>query len=417
MRITVVGGGIGGLTAAIALRKVGIDVQVYERASALREVGAGIALSANALEALDALGLADDIRSQSFALMQGGLRNPNGDALLSIPADDFTAGFGRIAVMHRAELLTLLAQRIDPERLHFSRACVGFEQNSEGITARFDNGEAVCADGLIGADGLRSIIRTKVLGGLRARYAGYTVWRAVVDFSSHNKPLVEETWGQGRRFGIVPMNRGRVYWFAVNNVAEGERVMEGQTKAMLSRLFRGWHEPIEALIAAAKEGSILQNDIYDTNPLPRFVERRAGLLGDAAHSMTPNLGQGACQAIEDAVVLGICLKKNGHVEPALLEYERRRMPRTKQFVLRSRWLGAVAQIENAALCWIRDAAMRATPKTIAARQIKSMLNFEILAPFERAMFTQGAAAQNARGFDSDRPPGLSERSADGIDPS
>ncbi len=241
MRIIVVGGGIGGLTAAIALRKVGIDVQVYERASALREVGAGITLSANALEALDALGLADDIRSQSFALMQGGLRNPNGDTLLSIPADDFAAGFGTIAVMHRAELLTLLAQRINPERLHFSRACVGFEQNSAGITARFDNGEAVCADGLIGADGLRSIIRTNVLGGLRVRYAGYTVWRAVVEFNSGRKALVEETWGRGQRFGIVPMNRGRVYWFAVNNAAEGERVLEGQTKVMLSRLYRGWH--------------------------------------------------------------------------------------------------------------------------------------------------------------------------------
>jgi 2-polyprenyl-6-methoxyphenol hydroxylase-like FAD-dependent oxidoreductase len=414
VRIIVVGGGIGGFTAAIALRKVGIDVQVYERTSALREVGSGIGLSANALEEFDTLGLGGDIRSQSFALRQGSLRNPNGDVLLSIPADDFTADFGTIAVMHRAELITLLAQQIDPERLHCGRACVGFEQNSAGITARFDNGEAVCADGLIGADGLRSIIRANVAGSQQVRYAGYTVWRAVVDFDSGRNPVVQETWGRGRRFGIVPMDRGRVYWFAVNNAAEGERVPEGQTKVMLSRLFRGWHEPIETLIAAATEGSILQNDIYDTNPLPRFVERRAGLLGDAAHSMTPNLGQGAGQAIEDAVVLAVCLKKNGDVEPALLEYERRRMPRTKQFVLRSRWFGAVAQIENAALCWMRDAAMRAMPKQIAARQMNSLLKAEILAPFERAMFTQGAAAQNATGSDSDRL--LSERSAGGIDP-
>ena len=291
--------------------------------------------------------------------------------------------------MHRAELIALLAQRIDPERLHFGRTCVGFKQNSAGIAAHFDNGELVCADGLIGADGLRSVVRENVAGGLRVRYAGYTVWRAVVDFDAGPNPVVRETWGRGRRFGIVPMDRGRVYWFAVNNAAEGHRAPEGQTQAMLSRLFQGWHEPIGALLAAAKEESILWNDIYDTDPLPRFAEGRAALLGDAAHSMTPDLGQGAGQAIEDAVVLAVCLKKNDGVESALREYERRRIPRTKQIVLRSRWLGAVAQIENAALCWMRDAALRATPKQIASRQMGALVKGEILSPFERAMFTAG----------------------------
>ena len=388
MRIIIIGGGIGGLTAAIALYRVGIDVQVYERAPALREVGSGIALSPNAVEVFEQLGLGADIRSLSFAVRQGGLRSPNSTVLLSIPAHSFHASFGTISVMHRAELIALLAQRVDPERLHCSSACVGFEQNSVGITARFDNGEVVSADGLIGADGLRSIVRERISCGPQVRYAGYTVWRAVVNFESGPNPVVQETWGPGRRFGIVPMDQGRVYWFAVNNAPEGERAPKGETKVMLARLFQGWHEPIGALIAAAKEGSILQNDIYDVNPLPRFAKDRAGLLGDAAHSMTPNLGQGAGQAIEDAVVLAVCLKKNKDIRAALMEYERRRMPRTKQIVLRSRWLGVVAQLENAALCWIRNAALRATPKQIAGRQMNSLLNAEILAPFEKAMFSQ-----------------------------
>ncbi len=175
------------------------------------------------------------------------------------------------------------------------------------------------------------------------------------------------------------MSRERVYWFATKNAVEGERDPPGQTRELLQRLFRNWHEPVQALIAASQEDSILRNDIYDIDPLPNFVQGRAGLLGDAAHAMTPNLGQGACQAMEDGILLAACLKKSSRVDSGLLEYERRRMPRTRQFVLRARRLGVIAQWENPALCWLRDTAMRATPKQIAARQMKLLLDFEILA--------------------------------------
>ncbi len=164
---------------------------------------------------------------------------------------------------------------------------------------------------------------------------------------------------------------------------------------MLSQCFRGWHEPIEALLDASEGASILQNDVYDMDPLPRFVDRHVALLGDAAHAMTPNFGQGACQAIEDAVVLAACLKTNGSVDSALLEYQRRRAPRTRQVVLSSRRLGAFAQIESAAWCWMRDAAMRVTPKQIAARQMKSMLNFEFLTSSELALFGLRTAGEES----------------------
>lgn len=386
MRVIVIGGGIGGLTAAIALHKVGIDAQVYEQASVLREVGAGISLVANALRALDTLGLAGVIRSQSVTGVQAGLRTPNGGILVAIPADELTEQVGTVAVIHRADLLALLAQHIDPERLHLGRTCVGLEQDGDGITVRFQNGETARADAFIGADGLRSVVRTQMFGSQPIRYAGYTAWRAVVNFN-HGNIIAGETWGRGCRFGIVPMSGGRVYWFATNNTPEGERDPDGRTKENLLRLFRGWHEPIESLIAAAKEGSILRNDIYDMDPLPGCVLGRAALLGDAAHAMTPNLGQGACQAIEDAVVLGACLKKNASVERALLEYQGRRIPRTRKFVLRSRWLGVIAQRQNPALCWLRNASMRATPKWMAARQVRSLLGFEILAASERMLFS------------------------------
>jgi 2-polyprenyl-6-methoxyphenol hydroxylase-like FAD-dependent oxidoreductase len=385
--VIIIGGGIGGLTAAIALRRVGIDAHVYERTPELREVGAGIGIMANALHALDALGLGDALRSQGLAAVQGGLRDPAGKVLFAMPMDDLTRQAGAIAVVHRAELLAELARHVDPENLHLDCECVSFTQDPDGVTARFRNGGTARGGALIGADGLRSVIRTELFGDQAIHYAGYTAWRSVAEFEAPAKLMMTETWGRGRRFGIVPMSRGRVYWFATLNAIEGQRDPDGKSRDALAMLFRGWHKPIEALIAASKPDSILRNDVYDMESLPRWSDRRVTLMGDAAHPMTPNLGQGACQAIEDAVVLAACLKTNATVEGALLQYEGRRMARTKQIVLNSRRMGAVAQAENALVRRVRNAAMRATPRSIAARQTRALLDFNPLTESERRLFS------------------------------
>ena len=385
MRILIIGGGIGGLTTAIALGRVGIDAQVYERAAELREVGAGIGLMSNALRVLEVLDLSAAIRSLSCVGAPGRLRNPEGDVLTEIPTDMENQP-GAVALVHRAELLDALIHHIDPQRLHLNRNCVAFEQTGDGVTARFQNGETVRADALIGADGLKSAVRARLFGDRPIRYAGYTAWRSVVETDCGHDAISGETWGRGCRFGMFPMSRGRVYWFATNNTREGERDTEGRSKDVLLRLFRGWHKPIEALITAANEGAILRNDIYDLDPLASWSDGRVALLGDAAHPMTPNLGQGAGQAMEDAIVLAACLRKNAGIEAALAEYQSRRIPRVKRFVLHSRWLGAVAQYENALLCTLRNAAVRATPKAKAARQMDSLINVEILTARERELF-------------------------------
>lgn len=386
MRVIVVGGGIAGLTAAIALGRVGIDAQVYEQAPALREVGAGISLFPNALRVLDVLGLGAAIRAQSVQGVQGALLTAGGKVLVGVPADTFREQIGNIAVLHRADLLGLLAREITGERLHLGHQLVGFEQNGGRVTACFHNGQEAHADALIGADGVRSAVRTRMFGERRVHYAGYTAWRAIVAFDGAKR--ITETWGRGCRFGIVPMGRGKVYWFATNNAAEGERDPEGRAKEALLRLFRGWHAPVEALIEAAQEGSILRNDIYDMDPLPNCVRENAALVGDAAHAMTPNLGQGACQAIEDAAVLTACLKKHAIVAEALREYERRRQPRTRELVLRSRWFGRIAQVENVALRWAREALLRAAPAGAAARQMRGAVAFDPIDPEERVLFAQ-----------------------------
>lgn len=385
MKAIVIGGGIGGLTAAIALHKAGIEAHVYERAFALREIGAGMSVWANAIHALDELGLADAIRRHFLSELHPGLRTWRGTVLSAAASNELTKRFAvPIAVMHRADLLAVLASQVPPQHLHLDHECTGFVQDATGVTAQFANGERARGDMLIGADGLHSVVRAQLFGDHPARYAGYTAWRAVVQVA-HPRIVPCESWGPGQRFGIIPLGDGRVYWYAAKNLPEGERDSPGQAKQNLIRLFRGWHDPVEAVIEATVESAILRNDIYDRDPLPHWSENRATLLGDAAHPMTPNLGQGGCQAIEDAVVLAACLANSDQVDSALRHYQDRRIPRTSAIVLQSRRIGEIGQWENRFLCFLRNSAVRALPSRIKAHQIASVAVYEALTEAERAL--------------------------------
>src|SRR5579884_3991099 len=377
MKAIVIGGGIGGITAAIALERAGIEAHVFERASVLSEVGAGISLWSNAIDALSVLGLGEAVRACGWSEIHTDLRTWRGAVLSGSSAEQLAGDGIAVGLVHRADLLAMLVKQVDPARIHLGRECVAFDQDTNSVTAKFANGDTASGDLLIGADGLRSVVRAQLFGDALPRYAGYTGWRAVVRFT--NSPLIAcETWGCGRRFGVMPMRGGKVYWYATQNAPEGGRDASGEVKQSLLRMFSGWHNSIEALIAATEESAILRNDIYDREPLPRWTEKRAALLGDAAHPMTPNLGQGACQAIEDAVVLAACLKASSGVVAALEEYENRRRPRTDRIVLLSRRIGEVSQWGNPIACFARNTMLRAMPASAAARQMKSIVRYDAL---------------------------------------
>jgi 2-polyprenyl-6-methoxyphenol hydroxylase-like FAD-dependent oxidoreductase len=372
VRAIIVGGGIGGLTAAIALERAGIEAHIYERAPALGEVGAGIALWANAIHVLTTLGLGKSLLSRSTPGVEGTFRKADGTVLQKTSHRDLASRFGAALVMlRRTELLALLSNEVLPARLHLGCQCTGFVQDAERVSARFANGETADGDVLIGADGVRSIVRSNLFGDGPPKYAGYTAWRAIVRLDLPEL-TTGETWGRGKRFGIVPLTDGRVYWFATKNAAEGEKDPESGAKQHVLGLFRGWHEPIVPLIEATDGDSIIRNDIYDRDPLERWSENRVTLLGDAAHPMTPNLGQGACQAMEDALALAVCLKESADVASGLREYERRRIPRSSRIVLESRRIGQVGQWENPILCFLRDAATRLVPSKMTARHIQQV---------------------------------------------
>jgi 2-polyprenyl-6-methoxyphenol hydroxylase-like FAD-dependent oxidoreductase len=371
----VVGGGIGGLTTAVALRRVGIGVEVFEQAPALGEVGAGMGLWPNALREFGTLGLGDAVLALAGGPIGIGLRAADGRWHMRQSADEVLARWGAaFACVHRAELHALLVAQLDPATIHLGARCLGFEQRgAEGVAVRFEDGREVQADVLVGADGVHSILRTTMSGRARLRYRGYANWRGSTTPGS--VPRLSEgmdTWGRGGHFGLQPTSGERILWYCGLNTAAGET--DGpDARARLLEAFGGWHEPIRAVIEATPDSALLRNDIYDCWPSRTWNRGAVALVGDAIHPMTPDLGQGACQAIVDAAALAACLAEISDVPRALHAYRRRRARTAALAMLFSRYWGGAAQWDGRLTCALRDAMMAAMPLSLQLRQLDLVL--------------------------------------------
>jgi 2-polyprenyl-6-methoxyphenol hydroxylase-like FAD-dependent oxidoreductase len=261
-----------------------------------------------------------------------------------------------------------------PSAIELGFDAVEYSQDADRVRLKSRDGREREGSLLVGADGLRSAVREQMVRDGAPKYAGYTSWRGVTPPCDLAEPgRVVESWGRGQRFGIVPIAGRRVYWFATANAPAGER---DPGKAALLDRFREFHAPVSALIEATDEEALLRADIYDRDPIDRWTEGRVVLLGDAAHPMAPNLGQGGCQAMEDALALARALAKQIDHRAAFAEYERERIGRANDFVRWSRSFGRAGQLESAPARWLRDLALRATPKGMMERSMRKTFEFD-----------------------------------------
>jgi 2-polyprenyl-6-methoxyphenol hydroxylase-like FAD-dependent oxidoreductase len=373
--ILVIGGGIAGLTTALALQRAGLQVRVFEQADTNREEGAGVSLWSNATQVLSQLGLRDLLHEVGAPITRIVRYTYTGRMLTEVSMEGITnaLGIGSFAV-HRAEFHEGLFQALAPETVSFQARCTQVQQHEDGFVVQFADGRTAQGDVLIGADGIHSTIATHLFSQRALRYAGYTTIRAIT--SSFDHPFLPpgklfQTWGPGGLFGAVRLTRGRVYWYLQLDSPAGS---PRRAKAELLALCHGWHEPIEALIEATEENSLLQRDVYDCKPLPSWGKGGITLVGDAAHPMTTTLGQGACQAIEDAGVLGSYMRTTSHIQ-ALRAYEQARMQRATMVANISLVTGKIEQWDLPPLSWVRELLLVRPPQALQERLMRPVFGY------------------------------------------
>jgi 2-polyprenyl-6-methoxyphenol hydroxylase-like FAD-dependent oxidoreductase len=379
-RVLIIGGGIGGLTAAVALRAQGIPVAIFERQSELREVGAGVGMHALACKALGMIGLGDALREiASDPIQEIKVVSHTGRQLAVWPQ------FGASHAVHRGELLDMLHRGVgDDSVIQTSSDCVGFEQNGDGVTAQFADGREERGMVLIGADGLYSVARRTAIGQDALRYAGYTLWRAIPEFTHPEVPegYPKQAFGPGGTFGMYPC-KGRMNWFATMARPEGAGDPPAGRKQDMLDTYRGWPSPIEELIQATPDNQIDRQDLFDRVPVSRWSNGRVTLMGDAAHPTTPALAQGAGMTIEDGPVLARSLAAAGDlrsataVAAALADYEQQRIPRTTGIVNASWRLSRVASWRSSAAVTARSYAMSAVPKRAWRKTVQREIDFQL----------------------------------------
>lgn len=369
-RAVVVGAGIGGLAAAVGLRRAGWDVTVLERAAQLGEVGAGLSLWSNALSALEWLELAAPLRAHGTMTDGGGLRTSGGGWLLRSPAlQPGEEPPVSLLMVHRADLHQELLAGLPAGVVRTGSTVTGLDPGSAAGPARVAYTDAAGqqlleADVVVGADGLRSPVRQLLWpDALPPAYVGLTAWRGVTD-QRFALAAGSQTWGRGESVGLATLVDGRVYWYATARLREGSDVADDRAEAL--RRFGGWHDPIADVIAATHPDAVLRHDLYALpRPLPRFCRGRVALLGDAAHAMTPHLGQGACMALEDAVVLSDELATGDAVCTALQRYDEQRRPRTEKMSVQSDQAGRPIELSGTLPTALRNGLVRLVPRRLA----------------------------------------------------
>lgn len=373
MKVTIIGAGIGGLTLAIALKKKGIQVEIFEATTEFKKVGAGIVLAINAMQVYQRLGIAEKMKSVGNCLEKMAITKAN----LKIMAGNELAYFenhynlNNVAI-HRASLHEVLLSELVDVPLHLNKKLKKLKEQADGIELEFLDGTTHRTNLVVGADGIHSGVRQAIFPQAKERFAKQLCWRGVVPFKLEKgmTRTMREAWGGGQRFGIVPIENNQVYWFACASYKkEALKEFEGVD---LAHLFSNFDPLISQLIRATPKDKIIEAELSDLEILPKWYKENVCLMGDAAHATTPNMGQGANQAIESAWVLADCLAKETDHRKAFEQYQNIRQKKARQIVKTSWQIGQLAHLQNPILAALRNGMVRMTPDVVGRKQLEKV---------------------------------------------
>lgn len=376
---TIIGGGVAGLAAAIGFQNNSMDFSLFEQADQLKGIGAGFGLAANAMQALEYLGIREDIEKLGHHLDSYKILDDKGKVLVAPNTKTLSQQYNqRNFAIHRADLHLYLLSQVQPQSLHLGKKAIYLSQKDGTISIRFADGTMHYTKYLIIADGVKSPLRQQLIPTAVPRYAGYTCWRATIDNSTIALQHGSETWGQKGRFGMTPLTHNRIYWYACINATYQSETYRNYRIADLQHHFGHYHDPIPEILSHTQDTDLIWNDIVDIKPLQHLAYGNILLLGDAGHATTPNMGQGACQALEDVAVLMDELTDKASAPKAFLSFEKRRLQRTRYITKTSKRIGEVAQWENPFMISIRNTILKNIPAKMSQANLEKLLSVDFM---------------------------------------
>lgn len=372
--IAIIGGGIGGIAAALALHRIGVDVLVYERAEQLREIGAGMMLWPNATRVLKEMGVLEDVVQRGGHNTNFLVRSSRGRILMNIALGQFEVP---AVCIRRSDLLSILLSALPAKCLKLGYEFEHLKQIGRKVRIYFRNGCVEEHDAAVGADGIRSRVKSELFGASDPIYRGYVVWRGLAQYdgSAIAAGFNSESWGKGMRFGILSTGHQRFTWYATANISSPYVHGAWEQKRELKQLFAGWHEPVADFLEATEESEILKNGARDCRPLRQWGKGMVTLLGDAAHPCTPNLGQGGCMALEDALVLAKNINREPSLQIALRSYESLRIHRTRHIQQRSLLMGCIGQWRSPLFVTGRKVITQMLPVRLIERNLRRVYSY------------------------------------------
>ena len=374
--IDIIGAGIGGLTTAIALERKGFKVRIFEQSEVLKHIGTGIILANNAMQIYEAFGLREKIERKGNILSSMNITTSDLNVISSMDLLSFKTLYGvNTVAIHRGDLQDILLGALVDVEIKLGHKLKNIKPNGLDNTLEFENGISEQSAKLIAADGLNSIVRKILFPKNTLRNAKQICWRGVTKYRLplEYKDKLCEAWGSSARFGFVQISETKVYWYALKSFKECSQALELDN---INEYFSGFHPLVKKLLTDSPKNSIHSSEIIDLNSISSWHKNNICLLGDAAHAMTPNMGQGACQAIEDAYVLADCLSSVS-LEEAFSKYQNIRFSKVNKISEYSWMIGKISHVQNPFLIKLRNWIFSMTPKFISHNQSKEIFTLQI----------------------------------------